>query len=342
MEKRDYRIDLLRSIALGCIILAHVGPSSFVFELRNFDVTCMCFLMGMSYCLTAKDLDFFGYIHYIIKRFRRLVIPTWIFLTIYFIVFNFLGISFTLHDYKYSYFMIDGIGYVWIMRVYMLIAILMPFFMFICKNVNSEGILLFILIICYGSYLYLIDVYNSGIVSGHHINILFMYFVLYGIGFGLISYIGLIYTQISSKMKVVIFLLLGACFLLIVNNNGFMSLQAYKYPPTAYYITYGICVSIILYELFGLKIFEKFINLKIWTWISKNSLWLYFLHVFPVTAIKIYNLGCIENTTVFRWLFCVVIAIIMTLMMNNLIKYGKIGKKKAYERFHKENVEKIR
>lgn len=37
-SERDIRIDMLRTIALFCIMLAHVNPPPVIFDIRNFDV----------------------------------------------------------------------------------------------------------------------------------------------------------------------------------------------------------------------------------------------------------------------------------------------------------------
>lgn len=40
-KERILRYDILKVIALLCIILAHVNPNGLVFQLRNFDVPLM-------------------------------------------------------------------------------------------------------------------------------------------------------------------------------------------------------------------------------------------------------------------------------------------------------------
>ena len=60
------------------------------------------------------------------KRFVRLVIPTWIFLTIYFCISCLLNHFYTLKVILGSYLLLDGIGYVWVIRVYLICALLTP------------------------------------------------------------------------------------------------------------------------------------------------------------------------------------------------------------------------
>ena len=55
MEKhnRDTSIDIIRFFSLTGIILVHLEPNQFVWQLRAFDVPTMCFLSGVSYKLSG-------------------------------------------------------------------------------------------------------------------------------------------------------------------------------------------------------------------------------------------------------------------------------------------------
>ena len=86
-KERDTRIDILRFVAIVGIIVAHTHPPDWLFELRNFDVTLIVMMMGASFYISNKNKDKVEYIPYAIKRFKRLIVPTWMFLTIFFILF---------------------------------------------------------------------------------------------------------------------------------------------------------------------------------------------------------------------------------------------------------------
>ena len=77
---RDRRVDILRFIGLAMIILAHVSPPPFLFQLRNFDVPLMVLLSAISYGLSYKPTE--TYPMYFWKRIKRLVFPVWLFLTL--------------------------------------------------------------------------------------------------------------------------------------------------------------------------------------------------------------------------------------------------------------------
>ena len=111
MNKRNYALDILKVIALMAIMLAHVSPSGFIFQLRNFDVPLMIMISVWLSLRTIKS-EKFKYSKYIYSRAKRLIVPTWIFLTIYFFICYFKGEIISIQDIVMSYTMIDGIGYV--------------------------------------------------------------------------------------------------------------------------------------------------------------------------------------------------------------------------------------
>ncbi|KFN90233.1 hypothetical protein TMUPMC115_2021 [Tetragenococcus muriaticus PMC-11-5] len=63
--KRDVRIDTLRALAILLIMYAHTRPPQWLYELRNFDVILMTFILGASYYLSTerkkKPKPYFSY-----------------------------------------------------------------------------------------------------------------------------------------------------------------------------------------------------------------------------------------------------------------------------------------
>lgn len=116
-------IDKLKTLGLLLIFLAHVSPPEFLFQLRNFDVILMIIVSCILFFLSRKQSSFWDYI---LKRFKRLVIPTWIFLTIFFILSFLTGAYFNLKVIISSFALHGGIGYVWVIKIYLLVAIILP------------------------------------------------------------------------------------------------------------------------------------------------------------------------------------------------------------------------
>ena len=129
MQNRDLSIDLLRFLGLTMIVLVHVNPPFWLTQFRSFDVPMMVFVSG----LTVARKEVSSYVGYIVKRTKRLVIPVWTFLAFYLLGFYYLQFWILPDQYLTgrmilrSFLLLDqSIGYVWIIRVFLLIMLLPP------------------------------------------------------------------------------------------------------------------------------------------------------------------------------------------------------------------------
>lgn len=145
---RDKSIDILRFIGLSCIIMVHCNSPFVISQLRCFDVPLMLFVSGLA--CSGKAIP--NYLDYVTKRAKRLLIPTWSFLTVF--LMGMLGAQYIFHKPLFSlscifesYAMTGGIGYVWIMRVFLLVAIITPLIMWLEKHVEKDKRLIVSLLI---------------------------------------------------------------------------------------------------------------------------------------------------------------------------------------------------
>ncbi|MEE9346100.1 MAG: acyltransferase [Methylococcales bacterium] len=282
---RNQQIDLLRFIGLAMIILAHVEPPNIIFQLRNFDVPLMVLVSGMSFGLAFKRES---YLQYVWKRIKRLIFPVWIFLTVYFfILFVFKS---SLEDLSYhtifdSYFFIDGIGYVWIIRVFILVALVAPFIdSFDEKTPSNKRYflnLLLVLLIYEGCRYYSMPYITDG--YGEYLSLVGFYLIPYSLLFAF----GLRFRRIDAKeiYRLLIFFIvcfLGLMILLWYQTGNFVQTQDYKYPPSIYYLSYALVVFSIIWVFSGkiCKTIEKskIINTII-SFIAQNSIWIYLWHI---------------------------------------------------------------
>ena len=203
----------------------------------------MVFIMGMSYGISTRKE---GYIKYLLRRFQRLVIPAWIFLAVYFVLFSILGklnaeIQFSLSMYIRSFLLLDGIGYVWIIRVYMLIAILCPVIRLISDKVLNQWFFLLILTLVCMLYMIILNIvgYLPSFIMKSFIN----YCGIYMIGYGMVSALGYRYRQFKLQQKIALLFILITYFVFYIVRYGYISIQQYKYPPAIYYLSYGMIVT---------------------------------------------------------------------------------------------------
>ncbi len=289
---RNSKIDLLRFIGLSMIIFSHVGSYGVLFQIRNFDVPLMVLVSGMSFGLSYKVND--KYLNYLWKRVKRLIFPVWIFLTIYFISLLMLdpkSLDLNLHKVITSYLLISGIGYVWIIKVFVLVAMISPLIFKLHEKISSHKkyfILLFLVFIIYELLRYLSLPYiQKG--AGKTMSYVTHYIVPYGVVFAVGLRIPLLKDVQIRYISIVSFLLFAVPAVgLYLFYGHFVPTQNYKYPPSIYYFSYSLFVSCTLWyyskEIEG--VFSKIKIEKVVTFMANNSIWIYLWHI-PI--VKYFN-----------------------------------------------------
>ncbi|MCT9852832.1 acyltransferase [Priestia megaterium] len=341
--KRDVRIDILRCIAIVAIILAHSEPGGLLFQLRNFDVILMVLLLGTSFYLSnTKKKSNVSYPVYLGKRFKRLIVPTWIFLTVFFVLFYIISLIkgssyyFNFNDIFMSYSMFDeskGIGYVWIMKVFFLIALISPFLLKLNQKFESNTKYFLVLIISYVAYA-LLQLLNP-ILKGSF-QVFFENFILYGIGYGLVAAFGMRLKLLSKKELYAWTSAFLIMFLFFSWHYHFNSTQHYKYPPQLYYISYGMFVSLFLYMALNITKVQSLFNNRFIMFIAQNSIWLYFWHIIFIYLLKFFGqtLSIFNNSFITRFIFIFICALIIT-YIHDLVKkklYTTAGNSKVSEK----------
>ena len=312
---RNKNIDVLRFLGLSMIILAHVFPPDWLFQLRNFDVPLMILVSGMSFVQSHKPEPYTSYVG---KRFKRLVLPVWIFLTGYFLVDRIIWFApdqlkpAVILD---SYALLEGIGFVWVIRVFLLVALTAPFVFAVNERISSNRIYLVLLAVLYLLYeLFLATVrpFDDGILGQ-----LFSFYICYTPGFSLIFALGIRLTRLTRKQCV----LLGIGFLVVFlacafwygrGADGFVGTQKFKYPPRIYYLSYALAVSslaiaaapLVCSVLARQKVIESVIF-----FIAQNSLWIYLWHI-PMLQVsyRIHQTFWVEYVMVFSGAVCMAFA----------------------------------
>lgn len=282
---RDIRIDILRFIGLAMIILAHVGPPETLDQIRNFDVPMMVLIAGMSFGISYKpDLS---YSVYFIKRVVRLIGPVWIFLSFYFLFAVLFDPDSNQLNFKTvitSYGLISGIGYVWIIRIFVMVALMSPFIFLADKKINST--LKYFSCIAFGFLVFeMIRFFTNPYIEAEPLKLISL-FTHYLLPYSLIFAIGLRLPKLNKKYLLFIGGLNGVIFIacaavMYVIYERFVPTQEFKYPPSYYYVSYAIMVSILLW-LCAEQISALFNTLKVnglVLFTAQNSIWIYLWHI---------------------------------------------------------------
>lgn len=272
---RNLSFDYLKFIGMIGLLIAHISSNKIILSIRSFDVNLLIILSAILATDTVhSDMTLCEIRTYIKKRILRLAVPTWIFITIYLL----LNLVFRFADYNIvnivrSYlFQDNSISYVWIIYVYLIVAAMMPFIVRVdLINSRNNKLIFCLCVLCY-IFLYMIsDDYYYRVI------------VLYPIVYGMISAFAINWNGFSAKYKRIFLCACTALFLCLAvfyyyRTGMMLSIDAFKYPPKLYYLTYTLAVSFALLEIFQ-KIKMGGIVTYYITFVCRHSLWFYLWHI---------------------------------------------------------------
>jgi fucose 4-O-acetylase-like acetyltransferase len=341
---RDTKLDLLRGIGLLCIILAHVGPWGFISQLRNFDVPLMVLVSGAAFSLPREQNEQYG--QYLYSRFVRLIIPTWAFLSLFFVI-VFIASFISNSPYPFSAQKMlssftltnwDGIGFVWIIRVFFLVALIAPYAKKVLTS-NRQALLGLLFGFIYIVYEVLAHYFFLGKTTTGVVDAIFKEYVFYVIPYGIIFVIGILMQQLSliRRLKASVLLLLVfscICLWLHITTGNFVFSELYKYPPKIYYLSYAVGVSLLLSWLVELLHIDSMLLGRILAWIGCRTLWTYLWHILILYFLKLINFS---YNFVIKFFMVAIIAIFITVVQERIVKYiishdGAYNKRKLIEK----------
>ena len=292
--QRDLSIDILRFIALSGIILVHINPSLFWCQLRSFDVPLMVLLSGVSYSMSSgKDLRYDSYCW---KRFKRLVLPVWFFLLVYFFAYSIYAQHLPpLHQVVSYYTLMTG-WYVWIIRVFFIVALFAPIIYKFLNKVSLDHLL-------FGSALLLLlfECFMNTSFSEFKGSV----YLLMNIPYLLVFAIGCRLQDISNKKIVLIAAcclftyLLYVCFYYWIDGEYILT-QAKKYPPQLYYTSYALACCFLLW-LFRFKI-TNILPTRVrefCVYIGSHTMWIYLWHIPFVPVVEEFDNAFIRYVVIY-------------------------------------------
>ena len=242
IEGRECFIDYLKTFGLFCLFLAHVGAPSLIHELRGFDVPFLVFISG--YLAVPSLSRKSSSSAYLMKRILRLAVPAWIFLCVFYLCMVLVGVTPPIEEVIRSFLFQRNSGLaggVWIIWVYIACAI-------ISKAYASRRfyIVLIGVIIAYELLLTFTPLAA---------NSLFYYTLFTFVPYGCVLALGMRFRQMPNWERwavaiaaTIVHLGFVACH--YSAYGAYPVLDACKYPPSLYYLTYSIPVSILLMSLF--------------------------------------------------------------------------------------------
>ena len=282
MIKRKKYLDFMKFIGLCCLFFAHVQGPYLLEEIRGFDVPMLVIISGILSISSIEKAN--STKKYVIKRIKRLVIPTWIFLSIFYIAMLIMGQKPNPMDVVKSYLFQRDCGLaggVWIIWVYLICAVLGPV---LYKLITKKWFvpILVILVALNDGLIYLSPLLIE--------NRLLYYSIFTIVPYGSMLALGMYLPNMNNNSKRILvsfslILYVAIATFLFFQNGEYVSISQYKYPARIYYLSYGLCITIILLEITR-YVENKLPNIKIIKFISENSLWIYLWQIMILTIVN--------------------------------------------------------
>ena len=286
-SSRNINLDFLRILGVLIIMIAHASPPEWIFQLRNFGTPLLIVASALTYSVIYASKKPIAKSFYQ-KRLVRLVFPAWAFISIFFLFYYLIFIingsnyPFTLKEIIRTYLFYDGIGFVWIFKVYIILALITPISVRIMKLPISNAVYFMVLALFYVLYecalifiTPLLPSYLLG-VANNIVFIVFPYSILYLYGMRLSRLSNAHLIQISTLFFVVF---IGISIFKYIQTGAFVLTQEYKYPPTIYYLSYAMgCLNLMYLFCRNINSYKQPVESSI-VWVSSNSLWIYLWHI---------------------------------------------------------------
>jgi hypothetical protein len=277
----------MRFLGILVIMIGHAGPPDWLFQLRNFGTPLLIVASALTYATiyATRPLDIPSFYQ---KRLTRLIVPAWFFLTFFFLFFLVAAqltgknYPFSFKDILGSYTFYDGIGYVWILKVYVMLALLTPVALKITNLKISNTAYFSCLVILYAVYeggLRVLAPVIPSSLTGFLNTVIFVvvpYSILYLYGTRLAS---LTNKEIAVAVAVSLVIFLALAIAKYSDAGYFVPTQKFKYPPTIYYLSYSFFALNLIY--LACKYFSQFTKTSgaAILWLASNSLWIYLWHI---------------------------------------------------------------
>ena len=284
IRERDHRIDNLRCIGTLLVILAHMSLPQIILNLRTFDVILLVMVSYITFRFKSSSNDI-PYSKYILKRIKRLVVPAYVMLSIFFILSELLSF-FIQHTHAFDIktiissflFLESGIPYIWIVRIFVVIAFFAPIISSLTDNTALFKNRIRLICAFVASVLLILvggAVYNYFSFDESLMIVVLRSWIVVPLIYVAVTQIISVLLLLNKRNKIVLFVLLSFLVLLVVVKGDIIAFNPddYKTPPQLYWIVYGLIVSVVFYMLVPNK------RQSFFEFVSVNSLNIYLVHI---------------------------------------------------------------
>lgn len=216
-----------------------------------------------------------------------------------------------------SYLMLNSpsIGFVWIMRVFLMMALIIPI---LHRLLLRSSFIYIILTVAIFIGIQQISIQYISSIQNSTIQFILDETFSYALGYSSIAIIGLkIRTFKLTEILILILLSISVLITIVGFNNWLFDPQSFKYPPRSIYLVYGILISIALWIL--KPIAAPYTRNYVIKYLSENSMWIYLWHIIPVFLIEIIGLQY-STPWILRFFIILINAILLNVLYHFVIK----------------------
>lgn len=325
-RQRDPILDLLKTMGLLGLVIAHTNPPGWLFQLRNYGIPTMAFVAGAVF-VESQGRRHVSTGAYLRRRLQQLFVPTWAYVTVGSAVLIVLS-TVTGEAWIYepgrllrSFLLLDGgVTNTQIVRVFLLLSLTAPLWAALRRTTPSTPVGLLAIAAIWGAYELLCWRWVLVRRDAHWITeIVVEDVVLCTIGFGLFFGLGTRYRELSKRtlLGIAAAFGLGLVVFLELRTNGWITTQRWKWPPRFPYLAYAGLCGLSLAALF--ERFDVFSRLGASTPIrtaSTASLWFFFWHSF---GLQLWNIFVGRNLFVVELPANVVFAYAVVVLQQRLV-----------------------
>ncbi len=287
MKQRLPEIDDLRGISIIVMILIHTNAyflsnpwAAITREISQFAV--VAFLFCSSYLSLLKPYPTLSeLIPSIGKRVKRLLLPFYLFFTLYLLCMTvLLGNTFSVSYIFNSYLLAGGIDFNWLVLLFVELIIVIPLIQYLYAT-NKVGL-----------YIYSFCALVSSIVFLQYTPLSYFRSIMW-LPWSLVIVYTVYFDTIWKRKKIFfgITVFFGLIFLItqqlvLAPLHHSMSMYANKYPPNLYHISYSLFALNIIYYLSRRQLFASDLVQSIINFFSVNSYTIFFIHIIVIEVVR--------------------------------------------------------
>lgn len=205
-----------------------------------------------------------------------------------------------------SYLLLNepSIGYVWIMRVFLLMAIITPPIWLLCNKVGYKGTIA--LLIGLFALSFCIDSFLLPVIQNNILRTILSLYIPYITGYSTLAILAFLVKHRPIQQNFALGVILLTLFIIsLAGDDWIFDPKVSKYPPYGLYLAYGLLCSFALWYIKPLLV--PLSKNKFVAFVSKNSMWLYLWHIIPVYLIGYMPYPIMANSFIARYIFVMVI-----------------------------------